>query len=102
MDKGGNEVPRPHTGRSYYLHTLMAHCNCRQSAIDLPHVIHSDLATLNHINEASRCSNQHMTSARQVLHLGANVGAAVHDTSTYVRSVRKLHHTHTQHNHCMQ
>jgi len=57
-------------------------------------MIHSDLAAFNHINEPSRRRYQDVTATSQVLHLSANVSAAVDDASTHVRSVRKLH-THT-------
>ena len=54
-------------------------------------MIHSNLATFDHINEPSRRSDEHMTSTSQVLHLGADVSATVDNTRSHVRSVRKLH-----------
>ena len=65
-----------------------------KNVIDSLHVVHSDLATLDHVHKSSRCRDQQVTAARQVLHLRADVGAAVHDARAHVRPVRELY-THT-------
>jgi len=57
----------------------------------LPHILNSDTPSFHHIHQSARRGNQQVASTTQVTNLSTNVRPTVHDTWTYVWSVRKLH-----------
>ena len=52
--------------------------------------VESDLASLHHVDETSRCRHQQMAATLKIPHLGADVSSSIHHTRAHVGAVRKL------------